>query len=110
MTPQDFVFYKKSRNQRQTLTQYFSLRMAFRVIKWKNKALATLAKSRANTEEIEKRKLYIKSLFKKRAKAIMLIYRWYKSLVAFSIAKTERSASELQWEESYLRGSSFLFL
>ena len=103
MTPQDFLFHKRSRNQATTvLAQYFSLRMAFRVIRWKNKALHTLAKNRENTEEIEKRKVHIKTLFKTRARAIMLIYRWYKSLVAFSMSKTERSSLELQWEENFL--------
>ena len=89
-------------NPIKSMSKVFSLRIAFRVVVWKNKALATLARERKDLEAIERRKFYIKNLFLKTCKPIIIVYRWYRSLVEQSKEKTIKSALELQWEATYM--------
>ena len=102
MTPTDFLAYKNARNPIEGMSKVFSLRIAYRVVVWKNKALATLARERKDLEAIERRKIYIKHLLLKTSKAIIIVYRWYRSLVEQSKEKTIKSSIELQWEATYM--------
>ena len=47
----------------------FSLRIAMRVVLWKNRALATLAREREDKDAFQRRKQYIQELFVKTSKA-----------------------------------------
>ena len=102
MTPADLLAYKNAHNPIEGMSKVFSLRVAYRVVVWKNRALATLARERKDLEAIERRKFYIKNLFLKTSKAIIIVYRWFRSLVEQSKEKTIKSAFELQWEATYM--------